>query len=218
MKKSIFLLLILLINSCKEPLGIEKNVEKSILEKELFPLSEGNKWQYEEILYNNEGEIELKREYILDVLSTHLTKGKLWYQITKSTEPSIEHFYCHQDNGLWYRVPNFFPAEEFLILNYQNSEKDILTYKDIYRVNKSDYCDIEVKLVSTKEVVELNKVDFKCYQYNLYRVYKDNNNKYLFKEQYYAKGVGLIKEIEYDYLDQVQFIKAIRRLTIYKVD
>jgi uncharacterized protein YbaR (Trm112 family) len=208
----------MLITSCKEPLGIEKNVEKNILEKELFPLSAGNKWHYEEIFYDKEGNEELKREFILDVLSTHITKGKLWYQISKSTEPSIEHFYCHQDDGLWYRVPNYFPSEKFLILNYQTSDNDILTYKDIYRVSKSDYCDIEVKLVNTQEVVELNKVDFKCYKYNLYRKYKDNNLKYLFKEQYFAKGVGLIKEKEYDYLDQFHYIRAIRKLTIYKVD
>ncbi len=218
MVKLLIIFVLVLFVSCQEPLGIERNVDKSIIEKELFPLSEGNKWHYTETIFNSSNQEVSEMEYVINVQSTHITKGKLWYQINKSSEPSLEHFYSYSDDGLWYRVPNYFPSDNFLVLNYQTDENDKLVHKDFYRMSLSEKCDIEVILVNKNHKIEINSVDFDCYQYNLYRIYKDSNQKYLFKEQFYAKGVGLVKEIEYDEYNGNIYLKAERRLSIYKVN
>ena len=215
MIKFYFIIIILTLVSCKEPLGIENNVDTMILEEELFPLSEGNTWCYIQEDFDDDCNLISTSDYTMDVTTTHFSKGKLWFQILKSDESFLDHFYRVDKYGLWYKIPQFFPTEEFLILNYQKNETEKLVFKDIF--NSNNNFEIECLLIDkTKEII-VNDVVFICYQYNYYKVNKQNNIKTLFKECYFSKGVGLILEKEYKVINNIEILTSTRTLSMYNL-
>ncbi|MFP4370412.1 MAG: hypothetical protein ACLFR2_12605 [Candidatus Kapaibacterium sp.] len=100
--------LAVLLTSCEEPLGVEKNVdvtelEAPVLENQtdnvIMPLAIGNTWKYEKKYYGHDGNAVDSDEYTLSVVSDTLIAGKKWYKVVSNM--GEVNYYHNRTNGLW---------------------------------------------------------------------------------------------------------------------
>ena len=215
MIKLSFIFIVFIFISSKEPLGIENNVDTKIVEQELLPLSIGNKWFYVEKIYDDYCTTETISDYTLEITKTDKFKGNLWYKIEKSNSSFIEHYYRVDEYGVWYRIPQYFPNESFLILNYQKNTDDRLYIKDIFTNNKN--YNLELVLIDKNKEIFINNIKFICYQYNINRININTNETKIFKECFYAKGIGLVLENEYKDVNNKQVLSNSKSLNTYNL-
>lgn len=188
-------------------------IEKNIIL--LLPLNIGNKWCYIEKLYDENAKTKAISNYVLEIKKTHKSKNKLWYLIENSKNSFIENYYRIDEKGLWYKIPQFFPNESFLILNFQKNESEKLIIKDIFSNDKE--CSVETILIDKSKEIISEDVTFYCYQYNIYKVNNKTNSKELYRECFYSQGVGLILENEYKVVNNKEILTSSRSLTMYNI-
>ena len=192
------LLILLMLNACKEPSGIEENVLETVLENEILPLSEENEWVYLVHEFNDEGQT-IKEEYTqtISIIDSRVFNDKVWFKVNDS-KFHLDQYYRNDGHGLWTRLPDFFGDHEFRIISYpmQLNNKDTLRFLD-------DPFNNDVKIVqymvSDNQEVELLDSKIECYVYESHFI-DSENHKIVgpYKNYYYSLGIGLVKEEQFE--------------------
>ena len=207
------LFLIFILAACEQPLGIEDNVRKTIMSGDLIPLRVNNEWiyqinEYDENLHIINGPFH----QTIKISDTRHFNEETWYKFFDNTN-HLEQYLRSEDDGLWMRMPDIFPGEQirFVKLPARINESDTITN---FELPRDDTKLLVQTLISTDLIVEVNGNEYQVIKIKFDHIDSDNN-KYIgpYLEQFYATGLGLIKENYYSVDQNGQFfISKIREM------
>jgi hypothetical protein len=193
-----FSIIIMLLISCSDPLGIEDNLRITYKRaNNLVPLEVGNEWTYKITYYDSTGLETAIKKITINVSEEIINNNNSWFVTDDSLKILTDALLSNRDDGLWVMADDTI-KQEYIAFKYpaKLGDETIINY-----INKDYGFPVYIirKILATNEKIEAQAGSYECVKY-WDILYKMNGEVMYnpFAVYYFSPKVGLIRSVHYE--------------------